>query len=120
MSNIVSSVNELKSINTEIKRLTKETSVLRKRAKAIEENILDFLAQKDQPGVKFKDTAIVVETKPKWTYKGKKDKEEDSLRILEEYGVSNSRTVLDELRKASKGDELQSRKLKFKTIKSSS
>jgi hypothetical protein len=118
MSSIVNYVNELKSINTEIKRLVKETTSLRKRAKIIEQNIVEFLDAKDQPGVKFQDTAIVVETKSKWAYKGKKDKEEDSLRILEEYGISNPKNVLDELRKAGKGDELQAKKIKITKLKS--
>ena len=114
---IVNYVNELKNINAEIKRLTQQTTVLRKRAKTVEQNIIEFLNEKDQHGVKFQDTAIVVETKPKWTYKGKKDKDEDSIRILEEHGISNPRDVLDELFKARKGDEIESKKIKITKIK---
>jgi hypothetical protein len=114
---IVNYVNELKNINLEIKRLTQQTTALRKRAKSIEQNIIEFLNEKEQHGVKFQDTAIVVETKPKWTYKGKKDKDEDSIRILEEHGISNPRDVLDELFKARKGDEIESKKIKITKIK---
>jgi hypothetical protein len=117
MTSIVNYVNELRSINTEIKRLVKETSVLRKRAKVIEQNIVNFLDEKDQPGVKFQDTAIVLETKQKYTYKGKKDKEEDSLRILEEYGISNGKEVLDQLKRAGKGSEIESKKIKITKLK---
>lgn len=117
MSAIVNYVNELKSINIEIKRLVKETSELRKRAKVIEQNIVDFLDEKEQPGVKFQDTAIVLEKKQKYTYKGKKDKEEDSLRILEDYGISNPKEVLEELKRANKGNEVESKKIKITKLK---
>jgi DNA polymerase sigma len=117
MSSISQYVNELRNINAEIKRLSKEASVLRKRAKIVEENIINYLNEKEQPGVKFKDTAIVVETKPKWSYKGKKDKDEDSIRILEENGVSNPKDVLSEIFRARKGNELESKKLKITKLK---
>ena len=117
MATIVNNVNELRSINTEIKRLVKETTALRKRAKVIEQNIVNFLDQKDQPGVKFQDTAIVLETKQKYSYKGKKDKEEDSLRILEDHGIPNSKEVLDLLKRAGKGTEIESKKIKITKLK---
>jgi hypothetical protein len=115
---IVSFINELQSIKVAIATHTKETAILRKRAKVIEQQITDYLEAKDQPGVKFQDTAIVVDTKPKWAYKNKKDTEEDSLKILEEYGVSNPKEALEELLKARKGDEIETKKIKIKKIKS--
>ena len=114
---IANYVNELKNVNAEIKRLAAQTSALRKRAKTLEQNIIEFLNEKDQYGVKFQDTAIVVETKPKWEHKGKKDKDEDSLRILEENGIHNAREVLDDLFKARKGNEIEVKKLKITKIK---
>ena len=96
----------------------KENASLRKRSKVIEQNITEYLESKDQPGVKFQDTAIVVDKRPKWSYKSKKDTEEDSLRILEDYGVSNAKEVLDELSKARKGNEIETKKIKIKKIKS--
>ena len=114
---ILNYVNELRSINTEIKRLTQETSSLRKRAKIVEQDIISFLDEKDQPGVKFQDTAIVLETKQKYTYKGKKDKEEDSLRVLEECGISNSKEVLEQLKRAGKGGEFETKKIKITKLK---
>ena len=115
---IVSFINELQSIKVAIATHNKEATILRKRAKVIEQQITEYLEAKDQPGVKFHDTAIVVDKKPKWTYKNRKDTEEDSLRILEDYGVSNPKEVLDELLKARKGDEIETKKIKIKKIKS--
>ena len=63
MSSIQSSVQELKEINTEIKRLTKTASELRKRATYIEKNIISFLNEKELPGVKDNRTAVIIENK---------------------------------------------------------
>jgi hypothetical protein len=110
-------INELQSINIAIAKNNKENASLRKRAKSIEEEITKYLEVKEQPGVKFKDVAVVVETKPKWAYKGKKDKEEDSIKILREYGVSDPRGALDDLFRVRKGEEMETKKIRIKKIK---
>ena len=115
---IVNFINELQSIYAAIAKNNKENASLRKRSKIIEQNITEYLESKDQPGVKFQDTAIVVDKRPKWSYKSKKDTEEDSLRILEDCGVPNPKEVLDELSKARKGNEIETKKIKIKKIKS--
>ena len=114
---IVSFINELQSINIAIAKNNKDNALLRKRAKNIEKQITQYLEAKEQPGVKFQDKAIIVDKKPKWTYKSKKDIEEDSVKILEEYGVENAKDVLYEILKARKGEEFESKKLKIKKIK---
>lgn len=114
---IVNFINELQSINAAIAKNNKENASLRKRAKVIEQDITNYLESKEQPGVKFQDTAIVVDKRQKWSYKSKKDTEEDSLRILEDYGVPNPKEVLVELSKARKGNEFETKKIKIKKIK---
>jgi glutamine synthetase adenylyltransferase len=114
---IVNFINELQSIKVAIAKNNKENASLRKRAKVIEQNITEYLESKDQPGVKFQDTAIIVDKRQKWSYKNKKDTEEDSLRILEDSGVRNPKEVLDELSKARKGNEFETKKIKIKKIK---
>lgn len=118
MSTIVSYINELQSINKAISENNKKNASLRKRAKHIEKEIAEYLEEKDQPGVKFQNVAIVVEKKPKWTTKKKKDREEDSLRILEDYGVTESRAALEDLMRVRKGEEFEDKKIKIKKIKS--
>ena len=114
---IVNYINELQSINVEIAKNNKLNANLRKRAKQLEKEKTDYLEAKDQPGVKFQNIAIVVEKKPKWTTKKKKDTEEDSLKVLEEYGVSDPKAALNELVRVRKGDEFESKKIKIKKLK---
>ena len=117
MSTIQTSINELTSLNTELKRLNKTAYIVRQRIKEVEKNVLEYLKEKDQPGVKYQDKAIVVENKTKSLKKPKKEIEEDSLRILEDYGISNPKEVLNEILRARKGDEIENQKLKIKTLK---
>ncbi len=117
MSLIQSYVNQLRELNIELKRVSKSASDIRKQIKVVEKNILEYLNEKDQPGVKYKDIAIVVENKTKRTGKSKKEKEEDSLRILEEYGISDAKNVLKQLQDAQKGEEVENKKIKIKQIK---
>ena len=86
---IVNFINELQSIKLAITKHNQENASLRKRAKIIEQQITEYLESKDQPGVKFQDTAIIVDKQQKYSYKSKKDTEEDSLKILEDHGISN-------------------------------
>ena len=58
-------VTELKEINTEIKRLKGVSSELKKRAMKLEKDIISYLNEKNIPGVKDKDTAIIIENKKK-------------------------------------------------------
>ena len=117
MSAIQNYINELKNLNIELKRLNKASHVVRQRAKQVESDIINYLREKEQPGVKYQDMAIVVENKTKRINKSKKDIEEDSLRVLEDYGISNAKEVLDEILRARKGEEIENQKLKIKNIK---
>ena len=47
----------------------------------------------------------------------KKEKEEDSLKILEECGVDDPKEVLDRLERAKKGEEIEQAKIKVKNVK---
>ncbi len=76
-------VNELKEINTEIKRLKGVTSELKKRSIQIEKNIISYLNEKNIPGVKDKDTAIIIENKKKRINVSKKNAEQESIKILD-------------------------------------
>lgn len=110
-------IDEIKNLNIELKRLNKASAIIRKNIKDVEKNIIDYLDQKEQPGVKYQDFAVIVENKTKHTSKKKKDIEEDSLRILEEYGISNPQSALKEILEARRGEEVDNKKLKIKKIK---
>ena len=110
-------VNELNEINAEIKRVSLHLKNLRTRAKLVEERIVNYLREKDQPGVKFQGRAIILENKSKRVAKKKSQKEADALRILEDYGVHNPEKVLEEVLEARKGYPQEVQKLKIAKIK---
>ena len=88
-------VNELKEINTEIKRLKGVTTDLKKRSMQIEKNIISYLNEKNIPGVKDKDTAIIIENKKKRINVSKKNAEQESIKILESHGIMKAKNVLN-------------------------
>ena len=79
--------------------------------------IIDFLKNKEQPGLKFNNTAIVVETKTKKISKKKSDQEKDALRVLEEYGIGDPQMVLREILEARQGEQVEHSKIKLKNLK---
>lgn len=110
-------VNELNQINIEIKRVSQHLRTLRKKSKEMETYIVDYLKMKDQPGLKYDNTAILVETKSKRVAKKKSDAEEDIIRLLEDHGIDDPRSVLQEIAEAKKGQEIEQNKIKIKKIK---
>ena len=113
---IQSEIKELTSINSEISRLSKELAKLRKQSKIKEQNIINYLKEKDQQGVKFDGNALIINTEPKPVTKPKKLKEESYIRVLEEFGLENPKNVLEELFKAGK-DEKKVTKLQIRKLK---
>ena len=116
MASIQNNVQELKNINTEIKRLQIETKKLKKRAQDIEKNILSYLNEKEQPGLKYQNTAIIIENKAKRIIRSKKDVDSNAIKILEENGVYNAREILNKIKESRKGDEVQMQKVKLQNL----
>lgn len=114
---IKADINELNQVNAEIKRLGDLGRTLKKQAKVIESRILEYLQSKEQPGVKFNDTAIIVENKVKRGSKKTAERENDAIRILEDNGIDNAKQVLNQILEARKGDEEEIKKIKIKKIK---
>ena len=111
-------VQELKNINIEIQRHRKEMTKLRKRATEIEKNIIGYLNEKEQPGVKYQQTAIIIENKTKRIGKKQKEVDDDSIRILEQNGISNAKDVLNQLLESRRGDKVALQKVKMQNITS--
>lgn len=109
-------VHELNQLNAEIKRLLARTKNLRAQAKQVEQRIIDYLNEKEQPGIKYSGTAIVVENKPKRVSKKKTEREEDAIRILQYHGVNNATDVLEELLEARRGDPVNHQRIKIKKL----
>jgi hypothetical protein len=83
----------------------------------LEQHITGYLDSKNQEGVKYNGKSFVLEDKICRKRRGKKDKEEDMMRLLADFGVSDRRGALDKLIDAQKGDEVETRKLKIKPRK---
>lgn len=115
---ITNQMNELNNVTLEIKRLSDNLRELRKTKKEIENVILEYLKEKDQPGVKFQGKAFVLESKSKRIPKKKTQKKEDAIRILENCGLNNPEKILEQLLEASKGDEEEIQKLKITKLES--
>jgi len=116
MSSIQGYVAELKNINVEIKRLQNEIKKFKKRAVEVEKNILTYLNEKEQPGVKYQNTAIIIENKAKRIAKTRKDVESEALRILQNNGVANPQEVLKQITESRKGDKVEMQKVKIQNI----
>jgi hypothetical protein len=110
-------VNELNSIKAELKSLRIRGSLLRSRAKKIEQDIEEYLASKDQPGLKYKGTAIIRQVQTIHKNKKKVDQKNACIQVLESYGINSAEKVLEELTKAKKGSPTEHKKLKFKKYK---
>ena len=119
MSSIKSYVDEIERINAEISRNCKRNRDLRLRAKELENNIADYLKSKEQAGLKYNGTAIIIESKAKRVAKKKKDKERDVIELLSSLGVSDTTEAYKKLIDVQRGEEVDIEKLSFKKIKSS-
>jgi hypothetical protein len=117
---IQNEINELTQVNAEIKRLSLQLRTLRKRAKDIESNVIDFLQQKDQPGLKYQNKAIILETKEKRSTKKRSEQEADAINVLSKYDISEPDKVLKEILESRKGSSKEISKLKIKQIKQQS
>ena len=114
---IQAKVNEHASIQQELKQLRTRSAMLRKRSKLLEDEIEEYLEEKDQPGLKYKGTAITRETQVKRKIKKKSDKMASEISVLEKHGIYSPERVLKEIDDARRYSPTEVRKLKFKTIK---
>lgn len=114
---VVSDLKELKNVSSEIKRLNAESKVLRLKKKDIEERIMEYLHEVDQPGVKYGD--LIVLSKERTTRKRlkKKEKEENAIGILEGMGVINAKEALTSILDSMKGEETTVESLQIKETK---
>ena len=114
---IQSQINELNAIKNELKHIRIRSAALRTRAKKMEDDIEEYLSSKDQPGLKYKGTAIIREVTTKHKNKKKIHQTADCIQVLEKYGIHSPEKVLDELTNAKKGSPTEHKKLKFKKYK---
>lgn len=109
---------ELKSINTEIKRLDGAKKDLKNKAMIVNNRIVEYLREHNQKGVKTKDnqgvdTAFILHTAQKTINKPASDKVKDAIEILKNNGVAEPERVLKELEDGRKGNKIPIHKLKI-------
>ena len=114
---IQNNADELESITTEIKRLYTLIKKLKNRSKELEINITSFLNEKNQPGIKYKDTTIILTTKKKQNYISKKKQQESTIELLRQNGVQNPQKVLQDITEMKKADCIEHSKLVIKKNK---
>lgn len=110
-------VDEINSIKKELKVIGQRGKLLRKRVKALEYEINEYLEMKDQPGMKYKGVAIIREEKTVRKPKKKNEQKMDAMYILENYGIENPEKVLEELLEARRGDPEETTKIQYKKEK---
>ena len=114
---IIGYVTELKELSAEIKRYSIELKKFRKRKDELEKKIETFLVEKDQPGVKYRDVAVILEkNKYKRIPKKKEQKKMDCINVLTHYGIGNAEKILTEIIETMKGDEVPKNAIRLKDI----
>lgn len=113
---IKSYLQELERLNVEIKRLSGVLKNLRKQAKQVETNIISYLNEHEQPGVKYNNKAIIIENKIKKKRKTKAQRDNDMMEVLRSYNIPNPEKAMKEILN-SKNEETETMKLKFTNFK---
>jgi len=116
-SKAVSDLKELKNITSEIKRLNAETKILRLKKKEIEERIMEYLHEVNQPGVKYGELVVLSKEGVKRKRLKKTEKEANAMAVLEEMGIVDSKTALSSILESMKGEEYVSESLQIKETK---
>lgn len=102
---IASDMRELKNIQTEIKRLNEQLKTLREKKNTIESNILTYLKQTNQVGVKYEDTVVMLHDKKHRQRIKEKDKKEEVIRYLENSGIRDTENFYKEISEKMKGTQ---------------
>ena len=109
---ITSDVNEYNDLDKEIKRLSNELRILKRKRDEAQTRIIEFLNSKNQPGLKYQNIGILLETKEKKKLKPKKVSKGDSIKILHDAGVRDAENVLKLLKDStSSAQEIQKIKI---------
>jgi hypothetical protein len=111
---IKADIQELQAIRAELKILNIKSKKLRVQEKTVEGRISEYLRIKEHPGLKHQGTAIVLQEKETRASKKTKDRDSDTLEVLQKYGVSDPEKALEEIMEARKGEKVLAHKLQIK------
>lgn len=115
---IQTDVQELQAIRHELKTLTDRRTKLKAKETQVMTRIATFLEAKGQHGVKYQGTAVILESKKVFSRKSKKEREADSISLLQQqYNVKEPAKLLQDLQYTQRGGQTTVQKIKMKTYK---
>lgn len=112
-NSIQASIDELEAINTELGRLREQSRVLKDRKETLEDSVIQFLNERDQPGIKYRGQAIIMKNALRRKRKKKQEKHQDLSEVLRNYGVSDVNRALEDILEAQRGTTHNQACLKF-------
>lgn len=110
-------VAELTSLINEEKQMRMHVRKLKDRREQVEDGIMKFLAETEDPGIKHKNITLTVEEKERRKYRNKTDKIDSAKNVLKKHGVSNSDKVIQDVIEAMRGEPRLETKLCLKKTK---
>ena len=114
---VVGELKELKNVINELTRKNAEAKILRIRKKELESNIMEYLREENQPGVKYETVTVLSRERTTCKRLKKTEKEENAIRILEEHGVDNPKDTLESIMNSMKGEQIVVESLQYKESK---
>lgn len=103
MTSIKTAVEELCSINTEIKRMSVSIKKLKLEKKAVEKKVEAYLSEHNLPGVKYNGNVICLKLQEKPILKPKKERVQDMENFLKSHGVvANADLFLKQMKSVGK------------------
>lgn len=114
MSDIAETMKELKDIVSAIKTMNSQIKELRERKKVLEEKVLSYLEDTNNPGIKYKELVVIKNESITHAKKKKKEREESIINILQQQGIQDPKKVYAEILASSLGEEKQTTKLRVK------
>jgi len=105
MSNVREDLKELSKIYENLKNLALQMKDLRDRKKQIETNLIDYLQQTEEVGLRYNSFIFFPKDKKVRKKLKKKERDETAIRVLEDYGVDQAKEAYEKLMDAMKGEE---------------
>jgi len=109
-------LKELVELTKELKMTTNKAKQLRAEKKEYEQTINEYLKESGQPGIKYGNLIIFAEEKPKRITKKKKEKEKDTIKLLESAVVKNPEEFYKTMIESFKGEKKMIDALKLKSV----
>jgi hypothetical protein len=114
---IIGYMRELKNIYAETKRINNHLKTIRERRQQVENRILAYLEEVDEPGIMYEDITVLRHKKVQRQRKPVAMKRENIIQLLENKGVHNADRVFNEIQETMKGDAEEVPTLKIKEKK---